>query len=222
MQGIFELPVEERCDTAKKKKLCGKCLCGCFKHGHKGPTECKMGITCKSCGSKNHNTLLCRTTPDLQAFATEVDESEVNKDENLDVYYSQLGLEDGPPEVQTINFIGNTDDLEGIIKEMSETDVSNHYVEASEPELIEEELSSHYVEVSDELTGKNEPLDEVSCNLIEVSNANDDDSQFQFFLNHTYSKDISSIDNSNYFLHHQAKLASELFKVKWRIMQRVS
>ena len=141
-------------------------MCGCFKHGHKGPTECKRGITCKSCGSKNHNTLLCRTTPDLQAFATEVDESEVNKDENLDVYYSQLGLEDEPTEVQTINFIGNTDDLEGIINEMSETDVSNHYVEASEPELIEEELSSHYVEVSDELTGKNEPLDEVSCNLI--------------------------------------------------------
>ena len=29
---------------------------------------------------------------------------------------------------------------------------------------------------------------------------------------------MSAIDNSNYFLHHQAKLASELFNVKWSRM----
>ena len=211
-KAFYELPTDERCDTAKKKKLCGKCLCGCFKNGHKGPTECNMQITCRSCGSKNHNTLLCRKTPDLQAFSTAVNESEVNEEENLDIYYAQLGLDDEPNVAQNINFIQNSDDLEEIIEGNEETDVSNHYVEASELELFEEECSNHYVEVIDE------PLEDVGCNLIEISKAENDDSEFQFFLYHTYSSDMSAIDNSNYFLHHQAKLASELFNVKWSRM----
>ena len=102
-------------------------------------------------------------------------------------------------QLKQINFIQKTDDLEGIIEANEETNVSNHYVEASELELFEEECSNHYVEVIDE------PLEDVGCNLIEISKAENDDSEFQFFLNHTYSNDMSAIDNSNYFLHHQAK-----------------
>ena len=31
-KSFYDLPLEERCETAKKKKLCGKYLCGCFKY----------------------------------------------------------------------------------------------------------------------------------------------------------------------------------------------
>ena len=50
-----------------------------------------MKITCKKCGSTLHNTLMCRKTPDFQAFSTETQECE--EEENMDVYYAQLGLE---------------------------------------------------------------------------------------------------------------------------------
>ena len=54
---FYELPADERFEVSKKKKLCGKCLCGCYKYGHKGPSDCTMNITCKKGGSPLHNTL---------------------------------------------------------------------------------------------------------------------------------------------------------------------
>ena len=40
-------------------------------------------------------------------------------------------------------------------------------------------------------------------------------------MNKTYCEDLSAADHSNYFLHHQAKLASEIFHVKWSKMIKV-
>ena len=213
-KSFYDLPLEERCETAKKKKLCGKCLCGCFKYGHKGPSECTLEITCKKCGSKNHNTLLCRKTPELQAFATETSETKT-EEENLDAYYAELGMEKDPEEEQSINFIQDDDDLNEIIEVEENENIENHYTETTELEAIEEEISNNYVEVIDEQLEENNSYNETECNLIEISTAENEDSEFQFFLNQTFSDDMSAVDHSNYFLHHQAKLASEIFQVKW-------
>ena len=139
---FFDLPTEERIETAKKKKLCGKCLCGCFKYGHKGPSDSPLDITCKKCGSKNHNTLLCRKTPELQAFVTEAKENKEDEEENLDTYYSQLGLDDEPEQEQSVNFIQDEDDPE-IMEEVREiNEVNNHNNETTEHEYTEEEVST--------------------------------------------------------------------------------
>ena len=216
-KAFYELPLEERIETSKKKKLCGKCLCGCFKGGHKGPAECTMVIVCRKCGSNNHNTLLCRKSPELQAFSTEADEDENDATIDLDAYYSQLGLDE--PEIHSVNHIQEGDNLEGIIdvNDKNETEV-DHTKQPEEEE--EDEINSHYVEINEMDLEQLDATDAgtLECNLIEVIEASDDDSEFQLFLNQSFTEDLSADNHSNYFLHHQAKIASEIFDVKWSKM----